>query len=181
MKLTGTKIYVKALEDSDAEAMLHLVTENRDFFQTYTALRPDDYYTLEGQQKRIKTNAELSEQDQLYAFGIFLNDTEELIGSISLTEVLRGPFQSCFIGYTLDRSHNGQGYMSKAVQLVVAYAFDELKLHRIEAGVMPHNGASIRVLEKAGFHKEGICKQNVKINGRWEDHQLLAIINEKDL
>lgn len=60
------------------------------------------------------------------------------------------------------------------------YAFDHLQLHRIEAGVMPHNKASIRVLEKAGFHKEGVAKKNVKINGKWEDHQVLAIINPED-
>jgi ribosomal-protein-alanine N-acetyltransferase len=68
--------------------------------------------------------------------------------------------------------------MTEAVRLVVRFAFEQLKLHRLEAGVMPHNLGSIRVLEKAGFHKEGIAKKNVKINGRWEDHQILAIINE---
>jgi ribosomal-protein-alanine N-acetyltransferase len=68
--------------------------------------------------------------------------------------------------------------MTEAVRLVVSYAFNELKLHRLEAGVMPHNIGSIKVLEKSGFHKEGIAKKNVKINGRWEDHQVLAIVND---
>ncbi|CAH8715402.1 GNAT family N-acetyltransferase [Paenibacillus melissococcoides] len=70
--------------------------------------------------------------------------------------------------------------MTEAVKLVVRHAFDKLDFHRIEAGVMPHNIGSIKVLLKAGFHKEGIAKQNVKIHGRWEDHQTLAIINEDD-
>jgi [ribosomal protein S5]-alanine N-acetyltransferase len=68
--------------------------------------------------------------------------------------------------------------MSEAVRLIVTYAFEELKLHRIEAGVMPHNAGSIKVLLKAGFHKEGIARKNVKIDGTWQDHQVLAIINE---
>jgi ribosomal-protein-alanine N-acetyltransferase len=66
------------------------------------------------------------------------------------------------------------------VRLIVDYAFEVLKLHRIEAGVMPHNIGSIRVLEKAGFHKEGLSKKNVKINGRWEDHLHFAIVNPND-
>jgi [ribosomal protein S5]-alanine N-acetyltransferase len=121
------------------------------------------------------------DQDEAYAFGIFLPGTDELIGIVSLTEVLRGSLQICFIGYMLDQRYNGKGYMTKAVNLVVSYAFQELKLHRIEAGVMLHNIGSIKVLEKSRFHKEGIAKKNVKINGRWEDHQVLAKINEEDL
>lgn len=90
---------------------------------------------------------------------------------------VRGSLQSAFIGYFLDGKHNGKGYATKAVKLIVDYAFNELKLYRIEAGVMPHNKASIRMLEKAGFHKEGITRKNVKIKGKWEDHQVLAIIH----
>ena len=70
--------------------------------------------------------------------------------------------------------------MTEAINFAVDYAFKELKLHRIEAGVMPHNKGSIKVLEKAGFHKEGIAKENVRINGRWEDHQTLAIVKNED-
>jgi ribosomal-protein-alanine N-acetyltransferase len=180
MNLYGTAIYIRPLEFSDAEAMLRLEVSNREFFQSYTPLRGEAFYTLEGQRERISKNCELRNLDQQYAFGVFLRETDELIGSLTLSEVLRGPLQSCFVGYYLDRQHNGKGYMSEAVRLVVSFAFDTLKLHRIEAGVMPHNLGSIKVLEKAGFHKEGIAKQNVKINGRWEDHQVLAIVNEKD-
>lgn len=83
-------------------------------------------------------------------------------------------------GYYLDLQHNGKGYMTEAVKLIVRFAFEDINLHRIEAGVMPHNIGSISVLEKAGFHKEGIAQKNVKINGKWEDHQVLAIVNEKN-
>jgi [ribosomal protein S5]-alanine N-acetyltransferase len=181
MILNGTNIYVKTLEHADAEAMLDLEVRNRDFFQTYTPLRSADFFTLEGQRNRIMNNCELRALDQHYGFGIFLKETAACMGSVTLSEVLRGPLQSCFIGYYLDQHQNGKGYMTQAVRLVVSFAFHELKLHRIEAGVMPHNIGSIKVLEKAGFHKEGIAKKNVKINGRWEDHQVLAIVNDDDL
>ncbi|MGF9963923.1 GNAT family N-acetyltransferase [Bacillus rhizoplanae] len=178
MELKGSRILVKILEDNDAEKLLDLELKNRDFFQTYTPLRECDFYTLEGQLDRIRKNKEKKDLDELYSFGIYVIETEELIGNITLTEVLRGPLQSCYIGYYLDKNHNGEGYMTEAVRLVVSYAFNELKLHRLEAGVMPHNIGSIKVLEKSGFHKEGIAKKNVKINGRWEDHQVLAIVND---
>jgi ribosomal-protein-alanine N-acetyltransferase len=70
--------------------------------------------------------------------------------------------------------------MTEAVRMIVSYSFEELKLHRIEAGVMPSNVGSMKVLMKAGFHKEGIARKNVKIDGTWQDHQVLAIINEND-
>lgn len=180
MIINGNSVFVKSLEECDAEALLHLESKNRDFFQTYTPLRESDFYTLEGQRERIRKNMEKKDLDELYSFGIYVIETEELIGNITLTEVLRGPLQSCYIGYYLDKNHNGKGYMTEAVRLVVSYAFNELKLHRLEAGVMPHNIGSIKVLEKSGFHKEGIAKKNVKINGRWEDHQVLAIVNDNE-
>ncbi|MGK0468891.1 GNAT family N-acetyltransferase, partial [Clostridium sp.] len=84
------------------------------------------------------------------------------------------------VGYALDKQFNGKGYMTEAIKLVVRFAFNELSLHRIEAGVMPTNIGSITVLEKAGFCKEGIARKNVKINGKWKDHQMLAIISDKN-
>lgn len=177
MRINGNEIYLKLLEVSDAENTVKLERENKDFFQMYSPLREDDFYTLEGQQNRIQKNCELMEQDQSYSFGIFLN-VDRLIGAIHLSEVVRGPLQSAWLGYNLDKSENGKGYMTEAVRLIVNYAFNDLKLHRIEAGVMPRNLGSIKVLEKAGFEKEGIARKNVRINGVWEDHWTLSIINE---
>ncbi|SFJ71527.1 GNAT family N-acetyltransferase [Thermoflavimicrobium dichotomicum] len=181
MKLVGNHVYIRFLQESDANALLDLHVRNRDFFQHYLPLRDDSYFTLESQLSIIQQANEKRKQDQAYSFGIFLKETNELIGNVALTEVLRAPFLlSCYIGYYLDQKHNGKGYMTEAVTLAVKFAFDELKLHRIEAGVMPHNIRSIRVLEKAGFQKEGIARKSVKINGKWEDHQILAIINENE-
>lgn len=172
-------IYIRQLELSDAEDLLKLEVENRDFFQLYAPLKDEKFYTLDGQVERIKNWVIQAEQDSVYAFGIFLTDSKQLIGNVTLSEVARGNYQSCWIGYSLDRKQNGKGYMTKAVKLVVDYGFNDLKLHRIEAGVMPHNIPSMKVLEKAGFHKEGIAIENVKINGKWENHQTLAIVNKE--
>lgn len=177
--LIGSSIYIRPLQINDAESILNLQIENRDFFEKFSMLRGEDYYTLESQTKMIKDRTDKMKNDEEYYFGIF-HKSDELIGTIQLFQVYRDSLQSAFIGYFLDKKHNGKGYTTEAVKLIVDYAFNNLHLHRIEAGVMPHNIGSIRVLEKAGFHKEGIARKNVKINGKWEDHQVLAIINPND-
>lgn len=177
--MNGKEIYLRPFVCGDAAALLQLQIENREFFEMFSMERKPDFYTLEGQLDRIAAFESDCSDDLAYTFGIFTKE-DALIGTINLFQVLRGSLQSAFIGYFLDKKHNGKGYTTEAVQLLVNYAFNGLNLHRIEAGVMPHNLASIRVLEKAGFHKEGIARKNVKIKGKWEDHQVLAIINPAD-
>lgn len=176
MNYTGRNIYIRQLDTSDATALLELQISNKEFFQAYTPKRIEGFYTIEGQTNAIEANIAKSESGSSYSFGIFLNETDQLIGNVALTEILRGSLQSCYIGYSMDQQQNGKGYMTEAVILAVDFAFKELELHRIEAGVMPHNIRSMKVLEKAGFHKEGIAIKNVKINDKWEDHQVLAIV-----
>ncbi|TWE04984.1 ribosomal-protein-alanine N-acetyltransferase [Neobacillus bataviensis] len=177
--LKDKNIFLRPFIEEDSEALLDLLIRNRSFFEKFSMERSIDFYTRESQRKRIEQFEEDRKTDLAYNFGIFKHD-DSLIGTINLFQVLRGSLQSAFIGYFLDEQYNGKGYMTDAVTLVIDYAFNELELHRIEAGVMPHNIGSIRVLEKSGFHKEGIAVKNVKINGKWEDHQVLAIINPND-
>lgn len=178
--LKTQNIYIRLLTLNDANDVLQFESDNQEFFQTYTMKRPSEYYTIDFQKDLINQKIEKAKKDMEYNFGIFKFDNDELIGTIGLFRILRDPLQSAIIGYSLSKNHNGKGYATEAVKLVLEYAFTNLKLHRIEAGVMPHNIGSIRVLEKAGFKKEGISKSNVKINGKWEDHQVLAIINPKE-
>jgi [ribosomal protein S5]-alanine N-acetyltransferase len=180
LMLKGDNIYLRPLIEKDAVALAQFQNENRHFFEQFSMIRDENFYTVEYQKEYILKMQKLAEQDREYRFGIFKNDTNQLIGTIALFEILRGSLQNGFIGYFLDEKNNGKGYMTEAVKLMVDYAFQTLHLHRIDAGVMPHNLGSIRVLEKAGFHKEGIAIKNVKINGKWEDHQVLAIINPND-
>ena len=178
MELKGNKIYIRFFEEQDAPALLNLHVKNRDFFQKYSPIFSDDTYTLEGIRNFISETVMQIKEDKNYAFGIFSKKTHELVGEISLSRVVRGPLQKCMIGYSLDSRFNGRGYTTEAVSLAVEFAFIELKLHRVEAGVMPSNTGSMRVLEKAGFHREGIELKGVKINGSWEDHYIFDVISE---
>ncbi|ACT01465.1 GNAT family N-acetyltransferase [Paenibacillus sp. JDR-2] len=171
-------IYLRMLEPGDIKPLLELKLRNRIFFQPFEPIRDEKHYTLEEQGKEIGNGISAAQQGQAYFYGIFLTETDELIGRIALTGVSRGVFQNAYMGYFIDQAHNGQGYATSAVSAVVSEAFEELQLHRIQAGVMPKNERSIRVLQKAGFRQEGLARRYLKINGQWEDHLLFAITKE---
>ncbi len=177
MGLTGNKVLIRFFEDADAESLLDLHLRNGEFFQKYSPTFDDDFFTLDAKRRFVGNSVRQREEDKKYCFGIFLRDNGKLVGDVSLYHISRGSLQRCFIGYSLDKQYNGRGYATEAVSLAVEFAFDELKLHRVDAGVMLSNIGSMRVLEKVGFHREGIEQKGVKINGQWEDHQIFAIIS----
>ncbi len=180
MGVTDNKIFIRFFENEDAEALLDLHLRNSELFQKYSPTFEDEFYTIDSKHKYIKDSIKQREEDKAYSFGIYLKDNGKLIGDVSLYHILRGALQRCLIGYSLDEQYNGRGYATEAVSLAVAFAFNELKLHRVDAGVMLSNIGSMRVLEKVGFHREGIEQKGVKINGQWEDHQMFAIISDKN-
>ena len=99
-------------------------------------------------------------------------------GEVSLGSVLRGPFQSSFIGYWIDERKRGHGYVPEGVALVIRYGFDTLGLHRMEAAIVPRNAKSRRVAEKLGLRDEGTARRFLQIRGVWEDHVRYAITSE---
>lgn len=115
-------------------------------------------------------------EDLGYAFFLLREIDDRLLGGITLSNVRRGVTQAAAVGYWVGQPYAGRGYMTKALSGIVGFAFDELKLHRIEAACMPTNQASIRVLEKNGFRREGLARRYLKINGVWQDHLLYAIL-----
>lgn len=116
--------------------------------------------------------------DAAYGFGLFLND-DRFIGEVSLGSVQRGPFQSASIGYWVDQRSAGNGYVPEGVGLILAYGFDELHLHRLEAAIVPRNTASRRVAEKLGLREEGTSLRFLQIAGVYEDHVRYAITTEE--
>ena len=101
-----------------------------------------------------------------------------IIGSISLSQIFRRGFQNAYLGYYVAERYAGHGYMSEAIQLVLRYAFNDLKLHRLEANIQPGNAASIALVRRAGFVLEGFSRRYLKISGRWRDHERWAILSE---
>ncbi|WP_160005115.1 GNAT family N-acetyltransferase [Rhizobium sp. 18055] len=107
---------------------------------------------------------------------LFHRQNMTLLGGITIGYIRRGAAQSCMIGYWMGEPHAGQGHMFAALQLVIPYIFAGLELHRIEAACIPDNARSIRLLEKAGFQREGYLRGYLKINGQWHDHVMFSLL-----
>lgn len=127
--------------------------------------------------RRLRAYAKDVRDDFGYSFFIADITRDSLIGGITLSNVRRGSAQSAALGYWVGKPFAGQGRMSEAVQTLLPFAFRTLRLHRLEAACMPTNAASIRVLERSGFEREGLAHSYLKINGRWEDHLLFAALS----
>ena len=164
----------------DDQRVLLYELQNRLFFKPFVFTRTDQYYTIAQIRRYIHNYEKQWKNKESFRFGIFLNTTHQLIGTIALNEI-HWPMRCAYIGYALDEGHNHKGYMSDAIKLMLRYAFSTLNLHRIEAGIMPSNTSSWHLLEKHGFKREGLMCKNVHINGQWEDHYHYAIINPNDL
>ena len=107
-----------------------------------------------------------------------LGEDRRIVGRVTLGGVLRGAFQNAYLGYWIDKDHQGRGLMTEAVRATTAFAFSAAGLHRVQAAVMPQNAASVRVVEKVGYRREGMAERYLCIAGRWEDHALFAMTAE---
>ena len=111
-------------------------------------------------------------------FLLFRSDDNALVGGLTLANIRRGVAQAGSLGYWIGAPFARQGYMTAAVRALVPFAFGTLRLHRIEAACIPANAASIRLLEKTGFQREGYAREYLCINGVWQDHLLYARLKD---
>ena len=100
-----------------------------------------------------------------------------VIGTVNYTNIVRGAFQACHLGYQVGRAHEGRGYMTEALAPLNAYMFRTFHLHRIMANHIPENARSARLLARLGFAHEGLARDYLYIDGAWRDHVLTALVN----
>ncbi len=112
-----------------------------------------------------------------YGFGIFVEG--HLAGEINVSGIQRGPFQNAYVGYWIDEAQAGRGYVPEALAMVARFAFEDVRLHRLQVAIIPRNRASRRVVEKLGLREEGLAVRYLAINGIWEDHVRYAITAEE--
>lgn len=177
-RLQGTDIYLQLLQPSHAVALHDYKASNRCFHAPFSPLQVDSQFSLDAQHDAIELARNEAAADQAYRFGIFHQTSDQLIGQINLTGIIRGVFHNALLGYSMDERFQGYGYMTEAVKLCMDAAFLHLQLHRVQAAVMPHNKGSVRVLQKNKFTEEGYARKYLKINGVWEDHLLFALISD---
>lgn len=161
---------------ADAPVLAALARISRDFLAPWEPVRTEDYFTVEGQDELIRDALDRHAQGTTLPQVIL--DAGQVVGRITLNGIVRGPFQSCSVGYWVASAANGRGVATAAVTDIVRVAFEELGLHRVQAETLLHNVASQRVLERNGFVRFGMAPRYLKIAGEWQDHfmyQLLAL------
>lgn len=160
----------------DAPILAGLLQVNRDFLAPWEPLRAGGYFTVEGQREAVRTA--LDQHEQGVSQPCVILDAGRVVGRINLSSIVRGPFQSCHLGYWVSAAANGRGVATAAARDMVRVAFEELGLHRIEAGTLPHNVASQRVLERTGFTRFGLAPKYLHIAGEWQDHVLYQLVTD---
>ena len=172
------RLILRLPEHEDVPEIVRFYTENRDHLEPWSPVASATFYTEGYWHDQVEIRrSEFQEGLGARLFIFPIDRPRRVVGNLSLTQILRGPAQTCNLGYSLAAEAQGLGYMLEAVEAAVRYAFEELGLHRIEASYMPHNHRSARVLSQAGFRIEGYATAYLLINGRWEDHVNTAIVN----
>ena len=170
LAIKGSDIKILALTPSDAEEVLDFHVRNREFLKRFEPFRDEGFYTLDSQKHILTEGYKQFLNGEGVNLGIYKD--KRLIGKIRISNIVMGVFKNAFIGYSLDEKEQSNGYMKEAVKLVVAYAFEELELHRIEATTLIDNERSQRVLKNCGFKELGISEKYLYINGEWRDHMI---------
>jgi ribosomal-protein-alanine N-acetyltransferase len=163
----------------DVEEQLDVRRVNRDHTGPWDPLRDQSFYTAAGQRLELELDQRAWAAGTAFAFAVLdMDDRDRIIGRVALANVVRGPWQNATLGYWIDNRVGGRGHASRAVRLVLGYAFDHIGLHRVQPAIIPRNRASQRVAEHVGFRHEGRALRYLKINGVWEDHDIYALTAE---
>jgi ribosomal-protein-alanine N-acetyltransferase len=164
----GARVTLRVLERGDREAFLALALESRELHRpwTYPPERADQFDDLYARSRR---------DDFACLVACLIEDDRDIAGVFTISQIVRGAFQSAYLGYYAHQRHAGRGLMREAMEQVLDHAFGPLALHRLEANIQPGNQPSIALARGAGFRLEGFSPRYLLIGGQWRDHERYAI------
>ena len=172
LRLYSKRVMLRPLIAQDFEAFSEVRIRNACWLTKWEPLVPrnttDPAHNRESFANRCTVRDRDRQLGSSYTFGMFVNGS--LAGEVNLNNVVRGALQCATIGYWIDEARAGNGYTAEAVVLISKFAFEQLKLHRVEICIIPRNANSRRVMEKISFREEGLAERFLEINGVWEDH-----------
>lgn len=168
--MSDARVYVRAPTHEDRAKFIALMRESRTFHRQWASAPTDE--------ARYAAYLEDSARADFEAFLVVREEDEQILGFFNISQIVRGLFQSAYLGYAAAERFAGQGYMREGIELVLRAAFVDLGLHRLEANIQPGNVASIALAKGAGFQREGFSPRYLKISGRWRDHERWALLAE---
>lgn len=179
-RLESSRLFLRPAQDRDWDGYADLRAASRTFLQPWEPTWPSDALTKASFHRRVSRYRTAWREDAGYSFLIFAENVEgvqrdKLVGGIGVTNIRRGVAQAGTLGYWMGAPYAGQGLMGEALRSVLDYCLGALDLHRVEAACLPSNERSRRLLERAGFDREGYAEKYLKIHGVWQDHLLFAL------
>lgn len=176
--IPGAGVTLRVPQPGDYAEWAALRETSRNFLTHWEPVWPEDDLTRGAFRRRLKRYAEDQRNDLAYAFLIFRSDDNAMVGGLTLANIRRGVAQAGSIGYWTGAPFARRGYMTAAVRALIPFCFQTLRLHRLEAACIPGNSASVGLLEKTGFKREGYARGYLCINGAWQDHLLYARLKD---
>jgi ribosomal-protein-alanine N-acetyltransferase len=177
--IKGQEVYLRYPRVADFLVWARLRSESRAFLTPWEPVWSTDELSKGAFRRRLRRYQKEARQDSAYAFFVFRQFDNALVGGCTLSNVRRGVTQCCSLGYWVGERFARQGYMFDAVRALIPFIFRTLGLHRIEAACLPDNEASKNLLAKAGFRQEGLARRYLQINGEWQDHALFALLADE--
>lgn len=174
---TTDRLVLKVLGPEDAGAVLDFYKRNAAYLEPFEPERAENFFTEDFH--RANLSAEYNAFIKFSYLRMWIYEKENQgcpIGTVCYNNFHNGYFQKCSVGYKIDHGHTCRGYATEALRYTLQLIYEEYRMHRVEALTLPDNGASIHVLEKLGFQKEGYLRDAARINGEWRDHNLYALI-----
>ena len=164
----GARVSLRVLERGDREEFLALARESRELHRpwTYPPERADQFDDLFARSRR---------DDFVCLLACLTDNQREIVGVFTVSQIVRGAFQSAYLGYYANALHANRGLMREAMEQLLDHAFGALALHRLEANIQPGNQPSIALARGAGFRLEGFSPRYLLIGGQWRDHERYAI------
>lgn len=177
--IRGHEVYLRYPRVADFLAWARLRSDSRAFLTPWEPAWSSDELSKGAFRRRLRRYQREARQDSAYAFFVFRQADNTLVGGCTLSHVRRGVTQCCSLGYWVGERFARQGLMFDAVRALVPFIFRTLGLHRIEAACLPDNEASKNLLAKVGFRQEGLARRYLQINGEWQDHALFALLADE--
>ena len=173
---TGERVFLRFPTARDETEFMALRSESEEFLRPWDPAPPSgmDAYSSEVYAAYLK-GSRLKRRRRLL---VCSTEDGAILGGININEIVRGVFDSAFLGYWIGARYARKRFMTEALRLVLAYAFEDLGLHRLEANIQPSNEASLALVRAAGFEKEGYSPRYLKIAGQWCDHERWALLVE---
>jgi len=176
-RLVTERMYLTLANPRLAREVADFNLRNREALMDVEPMRPSAFFTKKGQKAYLKMDYKDAMRGSEFRYYLSLKGEKKVIGTVCIGMIMFGSVKSCVLSYKMDKDYRNMGLCSEAVQEIIDFAFKTLRLHRIEAQVMPRNAKSLRIMRKFNFENEGLSRLCLEINGQWEDHYRFALLN----